>query len=155
MSILAENKKAYYNYEILEKFEAGIVLIGQEVKSIRLGRINLAGSYVVLKQSSEGRHPEVFLIGANIPPYQPKNAPTDYNPQRSRKLLLKKSEIKYLIGKVREKGLTLVPLRVYTKRKKIKLEFSIVKGKRKFDKREKIKKREIEKTIKRELKMRG
>jgi len=155
MSILAENKKAYYNYEILEKFEAGIVLIGQEVKSIRLGRINLAGSYVVLKQSPEGRHPEVFLIGANIPPYQPKNAPTDYNPQRSRKLLLKKSEIKYLIGKVREKGLTLVPLRVYTKRKKIKLEFSIVKGKRKFDKREKIKKREIEKTIKREIKMRG
>ena len=149
MKPLAENRKAYYNYQILEKLEAGISLIGQEVKSIKLGRISLAGSYVVLREE------EVFLIGANIPPYQPKNAPTDYNPQRSRKLLLKKSEIKYLIGKVREKGLTLVPLRVYTKRKKIKLEFSIVKGKRKFDKREKIKKREIEKTIKRELKMRG
>jgi len=100
---IIENKKAYFNYQIREKFEAGISLIGQEVKSIKSGRINLAGSYVVLKNS------EVFLIGANIPPYQPKNAPPDYNPERSRKLLLKKSEIKYLIGKVKQKGLTLVP----------------------------------------------
>ena len=149
MRILAENKKAYFNYHILEKFEAGISLIGQEVKSIKSGRINLAGSYVVLKDS------QVFLIGANIPPYQPKNAPPDYNPERSRKLLLKKSEIKYLIGKVKQKGLTLVPLKVYAKRGKIKLEFGVTKGKKKVDKRELIKKREVKREMERELKLRG
>ena len=146
MKTIIENKKAYFNYQIREKFEAGISLIGQEVKSIKSGRINLAGSYVVLKNS------EVFLIGANIPPYQPKNAPPDYNPERSRKLLLKKSEIKYLIGKVKQKGLTLVPLKVYTKRGKIKLEFGVAKGKKKFDKRELIKKREFEREKERFLK---
>lgn len=155
MKILSENKKAYYKYQVLEKFEAGISLIGQEVKSIKSGRINLAGSYVVLKQLTESRYPEVFLIGANVSPYQPKNAPPDYNPERSRRLLLKKSEIKYLIGKVKQKGLTLVPLRIYTKRRKIKLEFGIAKGKKKVDKRELIKKRETEREMKRELKLRG
>jgi len=155
VKILSENKKAYYKYQVLEKFEAGISLIGQEVKSIKSGRINLAGSYVVLKQLTESRYPEVFLIGANVSPYQPKNAPPDYNPERSRKLLLKKSEIKYLIGKVKQKGLTLVPLRIYTKRRKIKLEFGIAKGKKKVDKRELIKKRETEREMKRELKLRG
>jgi len=153
--ILAKNKKAYYNYQILEKFEAGVSLIGQEVKSIKSGRINLAGSYVVLKEYVKGRHPEVFLIGATIPPYQPKNISPDYNPERSRKLLLKKSEIKHLIGKVKEKGLTLVPLRIYTKRGKIKLEFGVAKGKKKVDKRESIKKREVEREMKRELKLKG
>ena len=145
MKILAENKKAYFNYQILEKLEAGISLIGQEVKSIKSRRINLAGSYVILKNS------EVYLVGANVPPYQPKNIPPDYNPERSRKLLLKKSEIKYLIGKVKQKGLTLVPLRVYPKRWKIKLEFGIAKGKKKVDKRELIKKREAEREIRRAL----
>jgi len=143
------NKKVYYNYQVLEKFEAGISLIGQEVKSIKSGRISLKGSYVVFKDE------ELYLIGANIPPYQPKNAPPDYNPERSRKLLLKKSEIKYLIGKSKQKGLTLMPLRVYTKRGKIKLEFGTVKGKKKFDKRELIKKREIEREIRRMLKIRN
>ena len=143
------NKKVYYNYQVLDKFEAGISLIGQEVKSIKSGRISLKGSYVVFKDE------ELYLIGANIPPYQPKNAPPDYNPERSRKLLLKKSEIKYLIGKSKQKGLTLMPLRVYTKRGKIKLEFGTVKGKKKFDKRELIKKREIEKEIRRMLKIRN
>jgi len=152
MRVLAENKKAYFNYQILEKLEAGISLIGQEVKSIKSGRINLAGSYVVLKGPIKGGYPEVFLIGANIPPYQPKNAPPDYNPERSRKLLLKKSEIKYLIGKVKQKGLTLVPLRVYTKRGKIKLEFGVARGKKKVDKRELIKKREFEREKERFLK---
>ena len=149
MKILAKNKKAYFNYEILEKFEAGISLTGQEVKSIKTRGVSLAGSYVVLKEE------EVFWIGLNIPPYQPKNAPKDYNPERTRKLLLKKSEIKYLIGKSKQKGLTLIPLRVYTKNGKIKLEFGIAKGKKKVDKRELIKKRDIEREIKRELKMRG
>ncbi|MBZ1348542.1 MAG: SsrA-binding protein SmpB [Candidatus Nealsonbacteria bacterium] len=138
MTTLAKNKKAYYNYEIKEKLEAGISLLGQEVKSIKGCRINLAGSYVVL------RNEEVYLVGANIPPYQPKNAPVDYNPERPRKLLLRKSEIKHLIGKVKERGLTLVPLKVYTKRGRIKLEFGIGKGKKKADKRKAIKKREFE-----------
>lgn len=146
MRTLVQNKKAYFNYQILERFEAGISLIGQEVKSIKSGRIHLAGSYIVLKKE------EVFLIGANIPLYQPKNAPPDYNPERPRKLLLKKSEIKYLIGKIEQKGLTLVPLRVYTIRGRIKLEFAVAKGKKKFDKRELIKKREAERIIQRTLK---
>jgi len=148
--ILAENKKAYFNYEILEKFEAGIALIGQEVKSLKTRGVNLAGNYVVLKNE------EVFWVGANIAPYQPKNAPPDYTPERSRKLLLRKSEIKYLIGKSKQKGLTLIPLKLYTTRSgKIKLEFAIVKGKKKFDKKEQIKKREIEREIDKELKLRG
>jgi len=149
MKILSENKKAYFNYEILEKFEAGISLIGQEVKSLKTRGVNLAGNYVVIKNN------EAFWIGAKISPYQPKNAPSDYNPERSRKLLLKKSEIKYLIGKTKEKSLTLIPLMVYTEKGKIKLEFGLVKGKKKFDKRELIKKRETEREIQRELKIRG
>ena len=149
MSVISENRKAYFTYQILEKFEAGIVLIGQEVKAMKTGRINLAGSYVVIKNE------EVYLVGCHIPPYQPKNAPSDYNPERSRKLLLKKVEIKYLIGKSKQKSLTLVPLRVYTKKGKIKLEFGLTKGKKKEDKRETIKKRETNREIERELKTRG
>ena len=146
MAIIVENKKALFNYEVLEKFKAGIVLSGQEVKSIKTGKISLQGAFVVLKNE------EAFLIGANIPPYQPKNAPKDYDPQRSRKLLLKKSEIRHLIGKTKQKGLTMIPLRVYTERGKIKLEFGIARGKKKVDKREEIKKREVEREIRRALK---
>ncbi len=146
MKILGENKKAYYHYQILEKFEAGISLLGQEVKSLKINGVNLGGSYVVIKGG------EAFWIGAYIPPYQPKNAPSNYQPDRSRKLLLKKSEIKYLIGKSKERGLTLVPLRVYIKKKNIKLEFGVAKGKKKIDKRDLIKKREIEREIERTLK---
>lgn len=152
MGTLAKNKKVYLKYRTLENFEAGIVLTGQEVKSIKSGRVNLAGSYVIFKKDAKARHPGLYLIGANIPPYQPKNAPPDYDPQRSRKLLLKKSEIKYLIGKIRQKGLTLVPLKMYTKRGKIKLEFAIAIGLKKADKREVIKKRETERKIRRTLK---
>jgi len=146
---LAENKKAYYNYEILEKLEAGMVLTGQEVKSIKSGSINLAGSYVVLKEE------EAFLLNSNVPAYQPKNAPKDYDANRLRKLLLNKSEIRYLIGKSQQKSLTLVPLRVYTKRGKIKLEFGLAKGRKRADKKELIKKRAIDREIERELKLRG
>jgi len=149
MKIIAENKKAGYKYQILEKYRAGIVLTGQEVKSVKMGRISLQGSFVVVKGG------EVFLIGAKIPPYQPKNAPIDYDPQQSRKLLLKKEEIKKIIGKTGQKGLTMVPTMVYTDHGKIKIEFAVVKGKKKFDKREKIRKREIERKIRRELKNRG
>ncbi len=143
MKVITENKRVYQKYEILEEIEAGISLIGQEVKSIKLGRINLSGSYVII------RGEQAYLIGAKIPPYQPKNAPADYQPDRTRRLLLKKSEIRYLIGKVQQKSLTLVPLKVYTKRGIIKLTFGIAKGLKKFDKREMIKKREIEQRIRR------
>ena len=145
MKMFAENKKAYFKYKILEKIEAGISLIGQEVKSIKLGRINLTGSYDVVKNE------EIYLIGCNIPAYQPKNAPKDYNSERSRKLLLKKSEIKQLIGKTQQKGLTLIPLKVYAKKGIIKIEFGIAKVLKKVDKRERIKKKDVERTIQRAL----
>ncbi|MDP3995916.1 MAG: SsrA-binding protein SmpB [bacterium] len=149
MNILSENKKAYFDYQILDKFEAGIALQGQEVKSLRTRGVSLAGSYVVIRDE------ELFWVGATIHPYQPKNSPADYEPGRSRKLLLKKIEIKSLLGKIREKGLTLIPLKVYTKNAKIKLEFGIAKGKKKSDKRESIRKREVQRDIERELKSRG
>ena len=149
MKVLSENKKAYFNYEIVDRFQAGICLQGQEVKSIKSGRINLAGSYVVLRSE------EVYLVGAKVPPYQPKNAPGDYDPERSRKLLLRKAEIKQLIGKTKEKGLTLVPLKVYTVKGQIKIEFGVAKGRKIIDKRQLIKKRETDKEIERELKFRG
>ena len=149
MKVLANNKKALFEYEILEKFEAGLVLNGQEVKSIRLGRMSLKGSYIVMKDH------EPYLIGANIPPYQPKNALPDYDPERSRALLLNKKEIDYLEGKTQQKGLTLIPLKVYTKYAKIKLEMAIAKGKGKADKREAIKKRDTDRDIKREINIRG
>lgn len=149
MKTLAENKKAYFDYEILEKFEAGMVLTGQEVKSIKYGRINLAGAHVII------RNEEAYLINANVPPYQPKNVPPDYDRTRARKLLLKKLEIQYLIGKSEQKGLTLVTLRVYTKKGKIKLEFAIGKRRKMTDKKELIRKRETEKDLRRELKTRG
>jgi SsrA-binding protein len=149
MKVLSENKKAYFNYQVLEKYEAGIALNGQEVKSIKLGRMSLTGSYVVIRNN------EVYLLGAKVPPYQPKNAPPDYDPQRTRKLLLRKNEIEYLFGKSQQKGLTMVPLKVYTNNGKIKVEFGLGKGKKVFDKRETIKKRETEKEMRRELKTRG
>jgi len=146
MPILAENRKALFNYKELERFQAGIVLTGQEVKSIRSGRLGLAGSFVTLKGE------EVFWIGAHIPPYQPKNIQNNHSPERTRKLLLTKPEIKHLIGQARQKGLTMIPTKVYTGGNKIKLEFVLAKGRSKIDKREKIKKREVEREIRRTLK---
>ncbi len=144
-----KNKRAYFDYEFLENFEAGMVLTGHEVKSIKSGKMSLIGSYVVLKGG------EVYLINANIAPYQPQNVSKDYVPTRSRKLLLKKKEIQYLFGKSQERGLTLIPLRVYSNKGKIKLEFAVARGRKKADKKELIKKRETDKEIRRELKARG
>ena len=149
MKTLSENKKALFNYQLLEKFEAGISLTGQEVKSIKSGRMNLAGSFVVFKGG------EAFLLGANVPPYQPKNAPSDYDPKRTRKLLLTRKEINYLLGKSEQKGLTMIPLKVYTNNGKIKLEFGLANGKQQYDKRDAIKKRELDREMERELKARG
>lgn len=144
--IYSENKKASYDYEILEKFEAGFILNGQEVKSIRAGHITLSGSYVVI--NSKG---EPGLIGSKIPPYQPNNAPADYSVERTRKLLLSKKEIDYLQGRAKDKGFSLIPLKVYDKSGRIKLEFALARGKKKYDKKESIKKRDVEREVNREL----
>ena len=146
MATFAENRKAHFNYTILETFQAGLVLQGQEVKSVRLGRVSLAGSYVVVHGE------ELFLRGATISPYQPGNTPPGYNQERDRKLLLRKQEIRYFLGKSKEEGLTLVPLRVYTDKRNIKLEFGLARGKKKEDKREVLKKREVKREIERALK---
>jgi SsrA-binding protein len=145
MSTLAYNRKATFDYEILETFEAGMVLLGHEVKSIKGGHINLAGSYVVINKG------EVFLAGVKVPPYQPNNAGADYNEGRERKLLLNKKEIDYLVGKSAQKGFSLIPLKIYDKNGRVKLEFGLAKGKKKFDKKEKIKKRDLEREVSREL----
>ena len=144
-----KNKRAHFDYEFMEKFEAGMVLTGQEVKSTKLGRISLVGSYVILKSG------EVFLINANIPPYQPQNTGEDYVPTRARKLLLRKKEIQYLFGKTQERGLTLIPLRVYSNKGKLKVEFAVARGRKKSNKKDLIKKRETDKEMRRELKARG
>lgn len=149
MEILAENKKAFFDYEIIEKYEGGLILIGSEVKSIKNKKINLSGSYVIIRKNN------AYLLNAEIPPYQPKNVFFDYNPKRSRKILLKKKEINSLLLKIKQKGLTLIPLKVYNKNGLIKLEFALAKGKRLFDKREKIKKREIKRKIERLIKNQG
>lgn len=146
MTIFAENRKAYFDYEILEKFEAGLILSGAEVKSIKNGRMNLAGSYVNFHNG------EPYLVGASIAPYQPKNQPPDYDLSRSRKLLLNKKEIDYLLGKTKQKSLTLVPLKVYNKGRRVKIEVGLARGKKQYDKRMAISKRESDRKIERELK---
>ena len=144
--ILAENRRARFDYEILETYEAGIELIGQEVKSIKTGHCQLAGSYAI------PRGEEIWLMNAQIPAYQPKNAPKDYDPLRNRKLLLTKKEIAELAGSEKNKSLTIVPISVYNKGRKIKVAIAEVKGKKKRDKRETIKKRETDREIRREYK---
>jgi len=150
MKKYAINKKVRFDYEILEKIEAGLVLSGAEVKSIRSGNISLKGAYVTLKSS--GKNPEAWLINAHISPYKPAGDQPSYDPDRSRKLLLKKREINYLIGKKKEQGLTLVPLSVYNKKHRIKIEVGLAKGKKKYEKRDVIKKRESDQKIRRALK---
>jgi len=145
MKIFSENKKALFDYEILERFEAGLVLFGQEVKSIKTGHINLSGSYVSLTSG------EPFLVGVKVPPYQPNNAGADYGEERQKKLLLNKKEIDYLVGKAKTKGFSLIPLKVYEKNGRIKLEFGLAKGKKKYDKKAKIKERDVEREVNREL----
>ncbi len=144
-SVIIYNRQARYNYEIFEKLEAGIELKGFEVKSILTRGVSLKGVYAAIRSG------EVWLLNLDIPPYQPKNMPEDYNPKRSRRLLLKQNEIKHLIGRTREKGLTLIPLKVYTKRGKIKVNIGLGKAKKKEDKREEIKKRDIERDIRKHL----
>lgn len=138
---LAINKKAGFDYEILEKLEAGIVLKGHEVKSIRSGNAKLVGAYVLL------RGDKLWLIGSHVGRWKPAGSLIAYDPERARALLLRKKEIKYLQGKFAEKRLTFIPLRMYTKSGKIKLEFAIARHKKKYEKRDQIKRRDIDRTI--------
>jgi len=143
---LIQNKKAHFNYEILEKTEAGIELLGFEVKSLKNGQGNLEGSHITIRGN------EAFVIGMQIPPYQPANTPKDYEPTRNRRLLLTKKEILDLAKTEAQKGLTIIPISVYNKGRKLKLEIAVVRGKKKFDKRETIKKRDVDREIRRSLK---
>ncbi len=147
MPVLAVNKRVYFDYEVLETFEAGVVLLGHEVKAIKNGQISLTNSYVIFKKSAGKELPEMYLTNVHISQYKYASSLGEYNPTRSRKILLKKKEIICLAGKVREPGLTLTPLKIYTKHSFIKLEFALVRGKKKYDKREAIKKRDIERNI--------
>ena len=142
---LVQNRQARFNYEILEKVEAGIALVGTEVKSIREGKANIKEAYADIRDG------EAWLIGAHINPYSHGNI-TNHNPLRERKLLLNAREIHRLQGKIMEKGLTLVPLRLYLKGRLIKLELGVARGKKLVDKREDIKKKDQEREIQRAIK---
>lgn len=143
---LIEHKKARLNYEILEEFEAGLELLGTEVKSLRAGQGKLEGSHVVVRGG------EAYVVGMHIPAYQPKNAKEDYDPDRSRRLLLTKKELAQLAGLESQKGLTIVPLRVYNGGKNLKLLVAAAKGRKKRDKRSVLKERDTKREIERTLK---
>lgn len=145
MKTLATNKRATFDYELLDRYEAGIMLSGEEVKSAKMGHTSLKGSFVTLKGS------EAYLTNALISRYPLAHKDTRHEDTRSRKLLLRKAEIRSLIGKVKQSGLTLVPIRLYTTHRLVKLEFALAKGKKAFDKRESIKKREARRDIDRAM----
>jgi len=146
--ILATNKEAYFNYKIEHKLEAGMVLSGQEVKSAKQGNVSLKGSYVTV------RNGEAFLVHAHISAYERASDLSGYDPTQERKLLLKKAEIVSLIGKYKEQGMGLVPVDLHTKKGLVKLTIGIGRGKKKYDKRESIKKRDADRKIKRALRKR-
>ena len=145
--VAAQNRAASYDYHLLESFEAGMVLLGTEVKSLRSGKVSLREAYAVVR----GR--EVWLINCHIPEYQP-GGPFNHVPLRPRKLLLHSREINKLAGKTQEKGLTLVPLRVYLRRGKIKVELGVARGKKLFDKRESERRKETDRETRAAVKQR-
>ena len=146
MTQYIQNKKAHFNYEIQKSYEAGIELFGTEVKSIKANQGSLEGSYVIVRGG------EAFLSGVTIPPFQASNTLKGYDPERHRKLLLNKSEIKELADVESGKGLTIVPISMYNNKGKIKVEIAIARGKKRFDKRQTIKKRDSDREIRRTLK---
>lgn len=146
MGTLTTNRRASFDYEILKTLEAGVALFGFEARAVRQGRIDLVGSYVII------RNGEAWLLNAKIHPLQPKNVPPGYDVTRSRKLLLKKKELQNLAGKVSGKRLTLVPLRVYTRGRYLKLEFALARGKKSYEKRELLKKKTMAREVERFLK---
>ena len=143
--LIAQNKKAYHDYFVEDTYEAGIVLVGCEVKSIRLGAINLRDSFVIIKNG------EVFMIGAHISPYK-MGSYNNVDPRRTRKLLLNRSEINKLRGKVEQKGYTLVPLKVYFKDALVKVQIGLCKGNELHDKRKAIKEKENDRNLRRVMK---
>lgn len=143
MPELAFNKRVHFDYEILEKYEAGIELKGFEVKAVRAGRLNLSGAYVIIRGG------EAWLINADLPPYQAMNTPEGYDSKRNRRLLLRESEIQEFLGREKNSHLTIVPISCYTKGTLIKLSIGLGKAKKKADKRESIKKREVNREIER------
>ena len=143
---LTKNKKAYFDYEVLETIEAGLMLSGNETKSIKGGAVNLKGSYVSFHNDKVG------LAKMHVSKYKPAGTLSDYDPERWRPLLLHKKQIALLKEKNKEKGLTIIPLKVYTKGRLIKVEIGICKGKKTYNKKELIKKKDVEKDIKRTLK---
>jgi SsrA-binding protein len=146
IKIISDNRQARYLYEILETYEAGIQLTGTEIKSIRQGRVNLRDGYGFI------RNGEVWLLNVHISPYQASSTYFNHEPRRDRKLLLHRREINKLIGKLQEKGLTLVPLKMYFKGSLVKVALGLGKGKKLHDKRETIKRREDQREISRALK---
>ncbi len=146
MGTYIQNRKARFDFEILETLEAGLVLQGQEVKSIRSGKGKLEGAYVIVRGG------EAFLVGASVSPYQVPNTPKSYEPERARKLLLSKKELAHLELQTETARLTAVPLRLYNTGRNIKLEFAIARGKKKYDKRETLKARDSKRDIERTLK---
>jgi len=140
--LICQNKKAWHNYFIEDKYQAGISLVGSEVKSLREGKVNLGDSYGDIKKG------EVFLVDAHISPYPQANR-LNHDPLRTRKLLLHKREIQRLIGKVQERGFTLIPLRLYFSDGKVKVELGLAKGKKLFDKRETLKRKTMEREMER------
>ena len=146
MESYLDNRKAHFDYEVLERFDAGIELFGFEVQSVRRGSGSIAGTHVIMR----GR--ECFIVGMRIDPYQPGNTPPGYDPMRTRRLLITKKEIDQLVETESKKGLTLVPLSLYNRNGKVKVVFAIARGKKQFDKRDVIKKRDTDRDIRRELK---
>jgi SsrA-binding protein len=144
---IAENRKAFHDYHLLESFEAGLVLLGTEVKAIREGRVNLRDSFARLEDG------EVYLYNVNISPYSHRGY-ADHEPLRRRKLLLHRDEIRKLVGKTVEKGMTLVPVRLYFKNGRVKVAVSLAKGKKDYDKRETIKRREVDRETRAAIKSR-
>lgn len=145
--VLATNRKAFHDYTVVEKFEAGIALTGTEIKSVRAGAVNLRDSFALVRDG------EAWLQNVHISPYEAGNR-FNVDPYRTRKLLLHRKEINRLMGRVKEKGLTIVPLRLYLKKNRAKVELALVKGKREYDKREAISKRDATREIERTLKER-
>ena len=146
MAVYIDNRKAHFNYEVIDTFEAGIKLKGFEVKSIKKGQGNINSAFCIVRGN------EAYIVGMHIPPYQPKNTYPGYDPKQTRKLLLSKKEIKKLGEKDSIKGLTLVPLSLYSKGPYIKVSVAIARGKRTIDKRETIKKRDLDREMEREYK---
>ena len=146
-AIITENRKAFHDYHLVETFEAGVVLLGTEIKAIREGRVNLRDSFARLEDG------EVFLYNVNISPYSHRGY-AEHEPLRRRKLLLRREEIRKLIGRTVEKGMTLVPIRMYYKKGRVKVAVSLAKGKKEYDKRETIKRRESDRETRAAIKAR-